>query len=201
MIIIGAGWHGRELAKICADCDYKVEGFLDDKVTGMVDGIPVVGPTYSFEPLIRINESFVLGIGDNDKRRAIGEALYHSNASLPIIIHPTAVVWSKEIDCGTVIFPFAMVSVAAKIGKFCIINKHATVGHGAELADGCNIADTTVLSGKMGEGSFMGLHAVAIPGVNIGARATIGAGAVVIKDVPDGQTWVGVPAKPSGLGL
>jgi acetyltransferase-like isoleucine patch superfamily enzyme len=47
-----------------------------------------------------------------------------------------------------------------------------------------------------GEDVFIGTGAVIIPGIHIGARAIVGAGATVIRDVPDGVTVVGCPARP-----
>jgi acetyltransferase EpsM len=47
----------------------------------------------------------------------------------------------------------------------------------------------------MGEGSMMGVGSSVIPCVKIGSWATIGAGAAVVRDIPDGVTAVGVPAK------
>jgi acetyltransferase-like isoleucine patch superfamily enzyme len=44
-------------------------------------------------------------------------------------------------------------------------------------------------------GVSIGAGAVILPGVTIGAGAMIGAGAVVTKDVPEGETWVGNPAR------
>jgi acetyltransferase-like isoleucine patch superfamily enzyme len=46
------------------------------------------------------------------------------------------------------------------------------------------------------KGASIGAGAVILPGVTIGAGALIGAGAVVTKSVPDGETWVGNPARP-----
>lgn len=48
----------------------------------------------------------------------------------------------------------------------------------------------------IGEGAYVGAGAIILPGVTIGTGAKIGAGAVVTKDVPPGETWVGVPAQP-----
>ncbi len=43
----------------------------------------------------------------------------------------------------------------------------------------------------MGEGSHIGIGASVIQGITIGKWCTIGAGAVIIKDIPDGATVVG----------
>lgn len=48
----------------------------------------------------------------------------------------------------------------------------------------------------VGDDVSIGAGAVILPGVTIGARAVIGAGAVVTRDVPDDETYVGLPAKP-----
>lgn len=48
---------------------------------------------------------------------------------------------------------------------------------------------------KVGYRTFVGYGATIMPGVTIGKRCVIGAGAVVTKDVPDGTVVAGVPAK------
>ncbi len=48
---------------------------------------------------------------------------------------------------------------------------------------------------EVGEGTHVGIGACVIQGIKIGKWATIGAGAVIIKDVPDGAVVVGNPAK------
>jgi bifunctional UDP-N-acetylglucosamine pyrophosphorylase/glucosamine-1-phosphate N-acetyltransferase len=75
------------------------------------------------------------------------------------------------------------------------VNSSANIGAGAVVAnfDGVAKAPTTI-----GSGAFVGSGAVLIAPVQIGANAVVGAGAVVTRghDVADGQTVVGVPAKP-----
>lgn len=48
---------------------------------------------------------------------------------------------------------------------------------------------------EVGEGSHIGIGVSIIQGIKIGKWCTIGAGAVIIKDVPDGATVVGNPGK------
>jgi UDP-perosamine 4-acetyltransferase len=48
---------------------------------------------------------------------------------------------------------------------------------------------------KLGEGVFFGIGSCAIPGVRVGEWTMVGAGAVVVDDLPSDVTAVGVPAR------
>jgi acetyltransferase EpsM len=48
---------------------------------------------------------------------------------------------------------------------------------------------------QVGEGAFLGIGSVVGPGLEIGRWATLGAGAVAIRDVAEGVVAVGVPAR------
>ena len=50
----------------------------------------------------------------------------------------------------------------------------------------------------IGRDVWIGAHVVVLPGVSIGDRAVVGAGAVVTKSIPAGEIWAGVPAKQIG---
>ena len=59
------------------------------------------------------------------------------------------------------------------------------------------LAPAVTLAGSVhvGRGADLGTRATCIPGVSVGAWSVIGAGAVVTRDIPDGVTAVGVPAR------
>lgn len=48
---------------------------------------------------------------------------------------------------------------------------------------------------SIGNDVYIGIRTIVLPGVNIGNRCIIGAGAVVTKDIPDNSVAVGVPAR------
>jgi len=72
------------------------------------------------------------------------------------------------------------------------------VDHECEIGAFVHLAPGVALAGRVrvGEGAFLGIGARVIPGRGIGAWAVVGAGAVVLDDVPDGVTVAGVPARP-----
>jgi carbonic anhydrase/acetyltransferase-like protein (isoleucine patch superfamily) len=69
-------------------------------------------------------------------------------------------------------------------GKPTILEDYVTIGHRA-----------VIHSAHVEQGSLIGIGAIVLDGVRIGAGSIIGAGAVVTKDVPERSLAVGVPAK------
>ena len=69
-------------------------------------------------------------------------------------------------------------------GKPTILEDYVTVGHRA-----------VVHSAYIERGCLIGIGAVVLDGVRVGAGSIVGAGAVVTKDVPPRSLVVGVPAK------
>lgn len=103
-----------------------------------------------------------------------------------IDIHPGAVIGRKFfIDHG-----FVVIGESAQIGDEVTIYQHVTLG-GTNPADG--------VPGKrhptIGDGVIIGSGAQVLGPITVGPRARIGANAVVTKDVPEGATMVGIPAR------
>ncbi len=71
------------------------------------------------------------------------------------------------------------------------------IGHNCEIGENCAIIAGAVIGGsvKIGDNTFVGINVSIKEHVKIGSGCIIGMGAVVLNDVPDGETWVGNPAK------
>ena len=102
-------------------------------------------------------------------------------------IHPAA-----KVGCGI------MFDHATNI----VVGETATIGHNVSILHGVTLGGTGKVTGdrhpKIGNGVLIGAHAQLIGNIRIGDNAKIGAGAVVLNDVPKHTTWAGVPAKQVG---
>ncbi|MGE4416361.1 MAG: acetyltransferase, partial [Marinobacterium sp.] len=86
---------------------------------------------------------------------------------------------------------------SACIGKGVILNTGCSIDHDCTIGDCAHISPGARLAGgvKVGMQSWVGIGASVKQLINIGHQVTVGAGAVVLVDLPDGVTAVGVPAK------
>lgn len=97
---------------------------------------------------------------------------------------------------------------AAKIGK-CLFIDHGmgvVIGETAEIGDYCTIYQGVTLGGTgkdtgkrhptLGDNVMVGAGAKILGPFKVGNGAKIAAGAVVLCEVPDNTTAVGIPAKP-----
>ena len=79
-----------------------------------------------------------------------------------------------------------------------VINPNSHVGKGTYIQHGVTIGERDDIKNgrapKIGKNVYIGAHAMIIGDITIGDNAKIGAGAVVLKNVPEGATAVGVPA-------
>ena len=195
LVIAGAGSLGRELANWARD-DIGVRlAFMDDTMPNIdaVDGIPMLGPISGagLDPA----DGVIISVASPQAREIIAKRL--TGAQIPIYLDKLTVARGNRIGFGSILFPLAVISVGARIGRHCIINVHSSIGHDVRMGDYCTISSHVDICGhvKLGERVFMGSGSRILPGLCIGNDAVIGAGAVVMRDVPDGETWVGNPAR------
>jgi UDP-3-O-[3-hydroxymyristoyl] glucosamine N-acyltransferase len=84
------------------------------------------------------------------------------------------------------------------IGENTKIDNLVQIAHNVRVGRNCVMAAHTGISGSVliGDGAQFGGRAGVADHVTIGAGARVGAAAGVMKDIPDGETWGGMPARP-----
>jgi UDP-perosamine 4-acetyltransferase len=203
-LIIGAGGHGKVVCDILrAAGTHKPIGFVDadPKLAGqVVAGLPVLGSIHRLPHLARLYRhlAVIVAIGDNRTRVEYARTVQGYGLPLVTAIHPSAVVSpSARIGTNCVIAAGAIVCADATIEDSVIINTAATVDHECQIGAGVHLCPGVRLAGRVriGTGAFVGMGSTVIQCLSLGEQSVIGAGAVVLRDVPDGATVVGVPAR------
>lgn len=204
VLIIGAGGHGRVVLEMLrAGGQYQPVGFIDSTPALMgtkVGGLPVFGGANLLAKVRqqqKVNHAIV-AIGDNRVRPRYAELLREHGFALINAIHPTAsVAKTAVLGSNIVIAAQSAVCNEARIGSSCILNTACVVDHECELADAVHVCPRAALAGRIrvGTGAWLGIGSTVIQCLSVGRYATVGAGAVVIRDVPDFATVVGVPAR------
>lgn len=149
---------------------------------------------------------FVIGIGENDIRRAVAER-FKDALSFANLIHPSATFGrgqrEKLESCkGAIIAAGARLTSGVVVGDFCIFNQNVTVAHDCIVDSFVHVAPGANISGNvhLKDGCWVGAGAVVNQGDNIekrvvGNNTVVGSGAVVVKDCEPNAVYAGVPAK------
>lgn len=204
LVIIGAGGFGREMLawarqSIQYERDWVIKGFIDDNLdalAGKNTPAPVLGRIRDHQPTS--DEVFICAIGIPAIKRKVCELLLGRGAQFTRLFHRTAVIGDNvELAEGAVLCPYTVVSGNNRLGRSVAINLHSSVDHDATVDDWSQINCHCDLTGavKVGREVFLGSSVAIIPGVSVGDGAYIGAGAVVLRDVPVGAKVFGVPAR------
>lgn len=139
-----------------------------------------------------------IAIGNNKTREKIQSQLETAGATIPILIHPSAVIGENvELGKGTVVMAGVVINCCSRIGKGCIVNTSVTIEHDnviedyAQISTGAHIAGTV----RIGRNAWIGIGVVIVNNINITSECIVGAGAVVVRDIIETGTYVGIPAR------
>ena len=203
LIIIGAGSVGGHVATNLKDytTDYNLIGFLDDdksKIGNNFVGFPVLGDIDSIRNYPS-TISIVIGIAFPSIKFKIIEKLRSMGYNnFPTFI--SQIAWltkNTKMGEGCIVYPGTAINYGCNIGKFVVLNMNCAIGHDCDIGDYVSFAPGVLTGGHtfIGQLSEMGIGSKTIQGVTIGERTVVGGGAMVIKDISDQVTAVGVPAK------
>lgn len=203
IVIVGAGGHAKVAWDTAVEAGFEVHGFLDDDPTrhgSLHCGLPVLG-SMALAADLRLAgvEGVLVAVGDNRLRRQLFETALELGLEPVTLVHPCAWIHpSVGIGRGTLVLAGVVVNIDARIGENCILNTSCSIDHDCVLEDHVHLAPGSHLGGQVEVGSqaFIGIGASIIPGMRIGSRSVVGAGAVVIRSVDPDSVVVGVPARP-----
>jgi len=200
LAILGASGHGKVVADAAELSGWDEVVFFDDAWPSVKSNSawPVLGNTADLLASINEFSGVAIAIGNNTIRLEKLNLLRDQGVNLPAIIHPKAVISRyAKIGEGSVVCAGVIVNADTQVGAGAILNTGCSIDHDCILAEAVHISPGARLAGgiKVRTCAWVGIGAVVRQLITVGAYSVVGAGAAVIKDVPERATVVGVPAQ------
>jgi UDP-perosamine 4-acetyltransferase len=200
IILVGAGGHAKVCIDILSDMGEKIAYCIGSgNDPDYCFGIPVLKDNNSFEILKSRGYSRIfIAIGDNQTRAKLANLVLKEGFHFVNAISPSAIISSSAIlGKGIVVMPGVIINVDTKIGDLSIINTGSVIDHDCVIGYATHIAPHCGLAGNVfiEDFTFLGIGAKVIPKITVGNNCIVGAGSVVIKNIPAFSKAVGVPAQ------
>jgi sugar O-acyltransferase (sialic acid O-acetyltransferase NeuD family) len=211
-IIWGAAGHSKVAYDILTGEGAEIIHLFDNNpnIKCPLPGIPISYEADGMLSFIETLRSQQLNPSDIDCIAAIGGAHGDAREAMTLfmeshgfkprsLIHKSAIISPcADIGKNVQLLAGSIIGAFSSIGDYSIINTGANVDHDCTIGRNCHLAPRAALAGEITveNNVFIGTNATILPRLHIYARATIGAGAVVTKDVAPGVVVAGNPARP-----
>ena len=200
IILIGYSGHGMVLADIALDNGLSIVGYAEKKI---IESNPFQLKYIGYEKEDafigwQLDAEFLIGIGDNNIREKVFNDIIKRGREVKTLKSTTSIISKYSIiGNGTFVSSNVTINAGSKIGMNVILNTGCIVEHECNIENSVHIAPGAVLAGniKIGERSFIGANAVLKQGIVIGKDVIVGAGTVVLHDIPDNMKIVGNPSR------
>ena len=176
-------------------------GDRDLSVTHRIDAYsrhasqPILQDLDAFSP--EPGERYILG-PTSPERRGLAEMLIDRfGLDFTSLVHPTAYFSPMaKLSGGVFIGANTVIAPGVELAEHVFINRGATIGHDTCIGAYSRVQPGSNLGGlsHIGEGVTIGMAATLLERLQIGNRSVIGAGSVVLHDVPEDVLVAGVPA-------
>jgi sugar O-acyltransferase (sialic acid O-acetyltransferase NeuD family) len=206
LVIIGARGWGREMYAAARNTvayhnrEFDIKGFLDDKADAL-DGLkgdfpPILGPVETYQ--IASDDVFFCAMGDPEWRKHYVEIISNRGGEFITVINPTARINpTAMIGDGSYVGAYSIISDNVTIGRHTILQCFNDIGHDVVIGDYVSVESYVFLGGgaKVGDKSTMHTKSSVIPHKRVGDNCVVGINSVVMKNISDGKTVFGIPAK------
>lgn len=195
VVIIGAGGHAKVIADIILKNGDRIVGFLDGvHPEGDFIGFPKLGKDVDYQKFLE--HYFIIAIGNAAVREKLASTM--EGVKWYTAIHPGAIISKIDVSIGDgcVVMANATINSGARIGKHCIINSNSVVEHDNIINDYVHVSVGAKIAGtvKIGTRTWVGVGATISNNISVCDDCMLGAGTVVVKDIIESGTYIGVPA-------
>lgn len=208
LVIVGTGGVGKETALIVEDIneisqEWNLLGFIDDNkelIGKEINGYKVLGDREflnNFDKEVYV----VIAIADYCIKEELVKYLTNKNIQYATLTHPSVKInRTISIGKGCIIYQNVIMTVNINIGNHVIISPKCGIGHDSLIEDYVTVLWNVNISGseRIKQGVTLGSGCTIIQGLEIGRGSFVGAGAVVIRDIDESKTAVGVPTRYVG---
>jgi len=142
-------------------------------------------------------EDIAITLTDKEQRVEIINQAIKSNINILKIVHPSSFIHGGvELSPGVIIEPQVNVGYRSQLKEGVWIHTNSSIDHHSLLEKGCTIDPGVTMAGNCHIGEFSQIHTGSIlkNRVKVGKNSIVGAGSVVIKDIPDNCIAWGSPA-------
>lgn len=205
LVLVAASGLALETAEAARAAGLAVAGCVDDDEslwgTRLRGWLPVLG---GLDSLASQGDSpVVVCAGKGAVRERIVRRLAAAGVGperYTTVVHPSVEVpQSCTVGPGSIVLAGCVLTAQVVLGAHVVLMPHVTVTHDDVVEDFATLCAGVTLGGhvRVGRAAYLGMSSSVRERVVVGEESVLGMGGVLVRDLPAGETWTGVPARPA----
>lgn len=204
LILVAASGLAREvMVAVQGGSTYGIAGVVDDNVAlrgTSIDGARILG---GIEVALDHPEAdLVVCVGSGRSREMVVRRLTEMGVGAErfgtVVDAGAMVPGNCRIGSGSVLLARVVLTADVTVGKHAVVMPGVVMTHDDMIGDYATLCAGVVLGGgvHVGARAYLGMNASVRQNLMVGRDSTLGMGAALVRDLPELQTWGGVPARP-----